>query len=172
MNSASCVRPKSNVRLRLNLGERGEKGLGVVVVKDAWLPVVLGDNWNNRADLNWLNHVFLAELGAFSVETWHIAEWLLPSLFGVFVRFYRKIELGLEPRVEAPVANFLFSEGLLFDFSACVVVSPGYSSSEVVPISVSVDRKGQAERPEDPTHLADHPNVRLTHIVTDMEHHS
>ena len=52
-----------------------------------------------------------------------------------------------------------------------IMVSVGHTPAEEVPVRATVERGHADAAPEDPTHLTDHPDISLSHIVRDVKHH-
>ena len=172
VDSSFGITSQSNICFLFNFREEGVEGLGFGIVKHSRLSVVLRGNSNNSSGFFGVDvpcHIF----------SWHnfpdsrgVFEVVFPTLLTVFILFKREVIDWLISGLITPVGSLYLCLLLLFIFSLpAEPVAPGNSSSQIIPISVSVNGDGEDSSPEDPTHLPDHPDISLSHIVCNMEHH-
>ena len=158
---------QSDIRFILNLGVRAVEVLCEVVIEDSGLSVVLahdGDKVTNLFGLN--NFVVAVDHVRLCAHARHIINGLFTRLGRVLCRLNREGVLRFVSRVVAPISTLSLCLGHLFSLSAPeVVVPPGTSSTEIVPVGVTVDWNGGDDGPEYPSHLPDHPYVGLAHVV-------
>ena len=133
---------------------------------------MLTSNHHDGLDVAMLHESIALILGIVQTQTGHISDRVLSCLFSLLSCLDREVVLAFVARVVTPVGSLSLSFGLLI----CLALTrervlPCDASAQVVPVDVTVDRDEAKGAPEDPAHLADHPSVRLAHVVLDVEHH-
>ena len=172
MNSALLAAAESDVCFGLDLGEGRVECLWVGVVKRARLSIVLTSDHYDGLNVAMFHDSIALILGIVQTQTGHISDRLLSCLFSLLSCLDREVVLAFVARVVTPIGTLSLSCGLLVCLAlARERVLPCDSSAQVVPVDVTVDGDEAEGAPEDPTHLADHPSVRLAHVVLDVEHH-
>lgn len=74
--------------------------------------------------------------------------------------------------METPICSSGLGFGLLLLFRlAREMILPGDTTAQIVPVDSTIEGNEAEGAPENPAHLTDHPHVRLTHVVGNMEHH-
>ena len=101
-----------------------------------------------------------------------VPDGFLSGLLGILVGLDGEWKFGLKTRMVTPVTLHRLPVSLLLFLSSTEGrVIPGNSTSEVVPVNITVDGDETEDTPQNPSHFADHPDICLTHVVRDMEHH-
>ena len=173
-NTSLRLAAESDVRLIFDLGVRAVEGLWVIVVEHSGLSVMLAHDCDKVTNLLRLNNVVVAiDHVRLCAHSRHIINGLFASLGRVLRSLNREGVLRLVTRVITPISSLGLCLCHPFSLSATeVVVPPGTSSTEVVPVGVTVDWNGSNDGPEYPSHLPDHPYIGLSHVVRNVEHHN
>ena len=173
MHSATCSASvsESDVCLLVNVSVMRVESLRIVVVKYSWLSVVLFRGHDDAANFTVGENSSLRLLTFGYFEPWHIFKGLLSGLLSIFLCLDTEWVLCLVSWVETPVCF----KWLCLCFLICLwtfeIVLPSYTSTEIVPVEVSIGRNKEEEGPEHPSHLTNHPHVGLAHVVGNVEHH-
>ena len=142
------------------------------VVKHSWSSVVLTGNSHNGSHFLRINESLAVFSSHLRLETRSISESFFSSLLIVPLSFKREWDRRLIARLVTPVSSIGFSFLLLLLFTLAIEpVSKGHTSTQVVPINVSVDWDESNKAPQHPTTLTNHPDIGLAHVVRHVEHH-
>ena len=173
MHSTTCSASvsESHICLLVNLRVVGVEGLRVIIIKCSWLSVVFFHSHYHAANFTvWKNISLL--LNSFNqINSWHISVAFFPGLWSIFLCLDTEWVLGLVSWMETPISLFSFSLFPFLFISSLEIILPGYSSAKIIPVEVSVHGNKEEERPENPSHFTDHPDIGLAHIIGDVEHH-
>ena len=172
VHSARLVAAHGDVRLLVDVGEGRVERLRVAVVEGARLAVVLAHDHDEVLHLAVPHQALLFALQLVQADSWRVPNRLLSRHQGLLPRLDRERVLALVPRMVAPVSPIVLSlcHPIRFGFTGQGVF-PGDTAAKIVPIDVTVEGDEAEEAPEDPSHFADHPDVRLTHVICNMEDH-
>jgi hypothetical protein len=172
VNFISIRWPHFDYAFLLHFWECWEELLRVVIVERSWSSVVLSGNHDNGLNFGMgqkANTMFFLFVHC---DTWHVMESLFRSLKCILSGFDWVLSIWSEPWMVSPATylcvGFFF---LLFLSLSRKGVPPCDSSAEIVPVCISVKWNGKPDRPKDPSHLPYHPDISLTHIIGNMEHH-
>ena len=163
---------ESDVRGACNVRESRVEILVEVVVKDTGLTVVLSDHGDERTDVDGLHLAFVVVVFAGAAQSGGVVDSFLLGLAVVFPLLDGEIvDRGISGSV-TPIGTQLVRISLLLCLSARVeFICPGDTSTKVVPVDISVDNDVAEGGPAYPTELADLPDIRLPHVICDVEHH-
>lgn len=144
VNTSLGLAADSDIGLVLDLGEGREEVVRVVVVEGARDSVMLSQDHDRVTDmLGLLKLLLTVDHTGLGVKTGQVLHGLFATLVSVLLGLDREGILGLVTRVETPVGSKSLSSNHLLVLSATEeVIAPGSTSTEVVPVSVTVDGDG------------------------------
>ena len=172
MSVVATASTDDEVRLLVDVSVMRVEVLGVVVVEHASGAIVLLKNTLNHTHVPWLILAPLNVHVTLGAQPWMVHDLLHLGLAFVLSALHGKFVNWLIPGLITPVADEGLSMFLLFNLGSAEEVGlPGDSPVEVVPVGATVDGGGGDHAPQNPTHLADHPHVGLTHVIRNMKHH-
>lgn len=172
VNFISVSWPHFDYGFLLHFWECWEELLRVVIVERSWSSVVLSSNHDNGLNFGMgheANTMFFLFVHS---DTWHVMHSLFISLKCILSGFDWVLSVWCEPWMVSPATYWCLSFfSLLFLSLSGKRISPCDSAAKIVPVCISVKWNGKPDGPKDPSHLPDHPDISLAHIVGNMEHH-
>ena len=172
VHSALLVAAESDVSLLVDVREGRVEGLTVAIVECSGLTVVFAHDHDEVLHLGVFRLASVLAIELEQTDSRYVLHSLLPSLGRLLASLDREWVLAFVTRMVTPVCTLGLRLGAFLILRlARQAVFPCNATAQVVPVNVTVDGNEAEEAPEDPPHLADHPHVRLTHVVRNVKHH-
>ena len=172
MSVAASTSANDKISLLIDIGVVRVEVLVVVIVEHTWLPVVFHHDLSESAHISWGQLSSLLVHVSIWRQSWMVINFLNFGLSLIFLCLEREVVNWLVSWLVTPVGSECLGPIFLVIFgTAKEMISPSNSSSQEVPVTITIDRSHTNSTPEDPSHLPDHPHVSLSHVVCYVEHH-